>query len=356
MEVIEYEYPDSWNAKGMNWENPNPECADYVMALRQAIMERAAVLHTTPDQEVFGVSPFRAVSRKALEAIVRSIHTLAPYFVNMGFDDYKEDLSDFPKMWTYADLIQEDGCELYEWSGRYTLCKDGGKWLRALKNAIDRLTVIKCQGIRGTSVTRSGSEHDPPFGDSIGTAMRLAMENDHLTRFSGRFPLDVYGWSGNTHWKCPDKDSEDSGGSDDGVNHGNGYCGYAQSRAYTVTQMTNWLAGSEFDLIMAAKVERPTGPVPYSEVLDVSVFDSGKTGLKEGVGFLKPIHVKDATDLDIDFGDPDAIPKNSNVPSSEFDEDGHAVRRHSTKIGYSATIWGLMDYGVENGFKFRENN
>ena len=116
------------------------------------------------------------------------------------------------------------------------------------------------------------------------------------------------------------------------------------------------LQNGEFDLVMAAKVERPTGPVPYSQVLDVSIFDSGSTGLKEGISFLSPRHVKDASDLELKLGDPDSIPKNSNVPSSEFDDEGSAITRHSTKIGYSATLWGLMDYGVENGFKFRENN
>ena len=347
MEVIEYEYPDSWNAKGMNWENPDVEKTDYVMALRQAVMERAAALHVSLDRDVFRISPMRAVSREALAAIVRAIHTLAPNFVNMEFADYKEDLSDFPKMWTYSDLIQEDGCELYEWAGVYSSCKVGGKWLKAMKNALNRLTVIKCQKMRGTVVTRSGSKHDPPFGESIGTAMSEAMENAHRATYSGSFPLNVYGWSGNTHWCCPEKDVEDSK---------DGYCGYAESRAFTVAHIENWLKDSEFDLVMAAKVARPTGPVPYSEVLDVSVFDSGKTGLKEGVAFLKPMHIKDASNLDLDLGDPDSIPKNSNAPSSEFDEDGHAVKRHSTKIGYSATIWGLMDYGVENGFKFRENN
>lgn len=120
--------------------------------------------------------------------------------------------------------------------------------------------------------------------------------------------------------------------------------------------MENWLKDGEFDLVMAAKVERPTGPVPYSQILDVSTFDSGSTGLKEGISFLSPRHIKDASDLELKLGDPDSIPKNSNVPSSEFDEDGNAITRHSTKIGYSATLWGLMDYGVENGFKFRENN
>ena len=347
MEIIEYEYPDSWNAKGMDWENPDPERADYVMAIRQAIMERAAAAHISLSRAVVDISPMKAVSRDMAEELLRAIRELTPHFVNIGFNDYKDDLSDFPKMWSYADLVQEDGCKLYEWAGRDSMCRDGGKWLKAMKNALDRLTVIKCHRIRGQSFSRSGSKHDPPFGESIGTAMQMAMDDDHRAKFSGSFPLSVNGWSGNTHWCCPQKDVEDSK---------DGYCGYAESRAYVVTQMENWLKDGEFDLVMAAKVERPTGPVPYSQVLDVSIFDSGSTGLKEGISFLPPRHIKDASDLELKLGDPDSIPKNSNVPSSEFDDEGSAITRHSTKIGYSATLWGLMDYGVENGFKFRENN
>ena len=173
------------------------------------------------------------------------------------------------------------------------------------------------------------------------------MEDDHRNRYSGTFPVFVNGWSGNTHWCCPQESDEDSK---------DGYCGYAESKAYTVNQIENWLKGGEFDLILIAKAERPSGPVPFSQVLDVSIFDSSGTGLDEGVSFLPPMHIKNATDITLNLGDPFGIPKNSNVPSSEFDEHGSAITRHSTKIGYTATLWGLMDYGIKNGFKFRENN
>lgn len=170
MEIIEYEYPDSWNAKGMDWKNPDPERADYVMAIRQAIMERAAAVHMTLSREVVDVSPLKAVSRDMVEELLRAIRELTPNFVNMGFADYKEDLSDFPKMWTYADLIQEDGCELYEWAGRDSMCTDGGNWLKAMKNALNKLTVIKCHRIKGcpspardrSTIRRSGSPSGRP--------------------------------------------------------------------------------------------------------------------------------------------------------------------------------------------------
>jgi len=347
MEVIDYEIPDKWDAKGMNWGNPIVERADYAMAIREALMERAAVLHTGVSADVMAISPYKPVSRKALAACVTMIKSIAPSFVNRDFDDYKEDLSDFPKMWTYRELVEEEGCNLYDFAGKYTPCKDGGAWLRAIRKAIDKLTVIKCPGMTGTQVSRSGNKHDPPFDESISTALELAFKNTSTSTYSGTFPVSVYGWSGNTHWCWPRKDDEDSK---------DGYCGYAESRAISVKSVTNWLLGAEFDLLMAAKCTKPTDPVPYSQVLDMSVFDSGKTGLREGVYFLDPVHVKDAKKVELDIGDPDEIPKNSNVPSSEYDEDGNVIQRHSNKIGYYATIWGLLDYGVKNGFRFQENN
>ena len=55
MEVIEYETPESWEDKGMNWNTPDPANVDYVMAIRQAIMERCAALHASVDRRVFKI-------------------------------------------------------------------------------------------------------------------------------------------------------------------------------------------------------------------------------------------------------------------------------------------------------------
>ena len=65
--------------------------------------------------------------------------------------------------------------------------------------------------------------------------------------------------------------------------------------------------------------------------------------------------MKDPYKTDFILGDTDSIPKNGNVPSSEFDEDGYAITRHSTKRGWIGKAYGFLDYGVEGGFKFRSN-
>ncbi len=348
MEVIAYETPESWEDKGMNWNTPDPANADYVMAIRQAIMERCAALHTGVDRRVLQISPWKTVSRTAVAGVVDTVARLAERFVNLGWEEFEEDWSDFPKMWTYGDLVQERNCRLYEWAGYGSLRENGGMWLKQIRNALDRLTVIRADQVYGKSYSRSGSRHDPPFGESIGDAMQQAMENQSVNVHNGGFPTSVYAWSGNTHWKCPRPDYEG-----DPEENQDGYCGYAQGLAYSITAARSWLAGAQFDIFAAVVAERPTGPVPFSQQLDTSIFDSGTSGLSEGFNWTERVHVEDPAKFELRLGDIEGIPKNGTVPSSEFDGEGNAIRRHSAKIGWTGRAWGFLDYGVEGGFKFR---
>ena len=63
MEVIEYEIPTHWEDKGMNWNTPDPTNADYVVAIREALLERCAALHTSADIRNYKKSPWKTVSR-----------------------------------------------------------------------------------------------------------------------------------------------------------------------------------------------------------------------------------------------------------------------------------------------------
>ena len=193
MEVIDYETPESWEDKGMNWNTPDPCNADYVMAIRQALMERCAALHTSMDYRLKKISPWKTLSRSSVEGIVRTIASMARMFVNVEWDEFEDDWSDFPKMWTYGDLVQERNCRLYEWAQYGLLRENGGEWLKQIRNAINRLTVIRAGDVYGKSLTRSGSEHDPPFGESIGTAMQRAFDNLNEGTLNGSFPSSIYG-------------------------------------------------------------------------------------------------------------------------------------------------------------------
>ena len=349
MEVIGgYEIPDSWEAKGMNWNTPDPTNADYVMAIRQALLERCAVLHRGADKQIYGISPWKTVSRKVMQGIVSTISWMSQSFVNVGWEEFEDDYSDFPKMWTYRELVQEPNCRLYEFAKYGSLVENGGEWLKQIKNAIDRLTVIRATEMFGESLTRYGSEHDPPFDESIGTAMQRAFDTMSKSVYSSNFPSSIYAWSGNTHWKCPIPDYEG-----DPEYNKDGYCGYAESLAYKFTGARSWLRDAQFDLFAAVYVTEPTVAVPYSQQLDTSVFDGGESNLKKGINWTEKVRVKDPHELEFNLGDTESIPKNEVVPTSEFDDKGVAIKRHSAKRGWVGKCWGFLDYGVEGGFKFQ---
>ena len=63
--------------------------------------------------------------------------------------------------------------------------------------------------------------------------------------------------------------------------------------------------------------------------------------------------MSDPYEFELLLGDPDAIPQNGTVPSSEFDGEGNAIKRHSAKTGWIGRSYGFLDYGVEGGFKFK---
>ena len=350
MEVIgEYVIPDGWEAKGMNWNTPDPRNADYAMAIRQALFERCAATRWEPDPAVVRISPGKAVSRKAMIGAVETIWKIADSFVNMGWEEYEDDLSDFPRMWSYRDLVREPGCRLYEFAKYGSLAENGGEWLKQIRNAIDRLTVIRAKGAFSKVYDRAGAKHDPPFDESIGTAMQGAMSVQEKSVYDGPFPSAAYSWSGNTHWKCPDPDYEGSHPED----NVDGYCGYANSRAYRVIEVDSGVKDAEFDVFAAVIATEPKDPCGYSQVLEASVFDGGEMRLKKGLNWTDRIHAKDPCDVDLVIGDMESIPKNGIVPKSEFDGDGNPVLRRSAKRGWEGRVFGFVDYGVKGGFRFQ---
>ena len=352
MAVIEYETPDSWNAKGMDWSAPVPRRADYVMAIREALMERAAAAHVSLSRDVVAMSPWKTVSLKSVSAVVEAIASLAPRFFNDTFTEYKEDYSDFPRMWTYRDLVLEEGCELYRFAHSGQLLENGGDWLRTIRNAIGRLHAVRCTEIRGTKYSRSGAKHDPPFDESIGAAMDLAFgEGMPEETVIKQMPDAFYAWSGNTHWNCPQPVEE---GEEDPEWNVDGYCGYARSVSHRISKVRSWLAGRELDFRTFALLSAPTGPVPYSQELATSVFDAGGCGFAEGMNERRE-HVKNPQAMDAAIGDPESIPKNEVVPESDFDDRGRAILRRSAKRGFEAKVWAFLDYDCENGFRFKED-
>lgn len=346
MEMItDYAIPQSWDDKGMDWENPDPLKADYAMAIREALLERFAVAGGTPSYRSLAISPWKTVSKRQLASVVDDIRRLCGSFVNMEREYADEGLEDFPKMWTYSDLTVAE--PIYAEAAFGSLCRDGGAWLAAIRRTLDRLTVVKAGRVHGRTLVRSGDEHDPPFGESISSAMAKAFADLSDTRHFGAFPTSVCGWSGNTHWMCPKPN--DKGDPED---NRDGYCGYAESQAYRITAAESRLLGAHFDIFAGVVVTAPAGAVPYSSVLDESLLDAAGCGFHEGLNWTERVRVKDPYDFAFALGDADAIPQNALVPTSEFDDEGNATVRHSCKTGWEGRACGFLDYGVENGFRF----
>ena len=262
---------------------------------------------------------------------------------------YKEDFSDFPRVMRLTDIVTQEDCECFMNASRGAVLEHGGEWLRKIKNAICCLHVVQCYDAWGTTLTRTGSEHDPPFDESIGKAFEQAFGENQPAESNGKIGSrpSIYAWSGNNHWKCPRPDYEG-----DPEDNKDGYCGYAYSVAYRFRRIRRWLAGREVDIVAAAVLGPPTGPTGWSNELATSVFDTGESGFTRGLN-LKRAHVEDPLDVDFTFGDIDSIPRNEVVPQSDFDSEGTATWRRSAKRGYEGRMYTFLDYECENGFRFR---
>ena len=352
MEVISYEEPRSWDDFGMDWNDPDPRCAHYVMALRNAFMERMAAPqegYYASHHDILRISPWKAVNSDLLRRIIWELEYLCRFYYNLDPEAYKEDFSDFPRVMRLTDIVTQEDCECFMNASRGAVLEHGGEWLRKIRNAICCLHVVQCYDAWGTTLTRTGSEHDPPFDESIGKAFEQAFGENQPSESNGKIGSrpSIYAWSGNNHWKCPRPDYEG-----DPEDNKDGYCGYAYSVAYRFRRIRRWLAGREVDIVAAAVLGPPTGPTGWSNELATSVFDTGESGFTRGLN-LKRAHVEDPLDVDFTFGDIDSIPRNEVVPQSDFDSEGVATWRRSAKRGYEGRMYTFLDYECENGFRFR---
>ena len=352
MEVISYEEPRSWDDFGMDWNDPDPRCAHYVMALRNAFMERMAAPqegYYASHHDILRISPWKAVNSDLLRRIIWELEYLCRFYYNLDAEAYKEDFSDFPRVMRLTDIVTQEDCECFMNASRGAVLEHGGEWLRKIRNAICCLHVVQCYDAWGTTLTRTGSEHDPPFDESIGKAFEQAFGENQPAESNGKIGSrpSIYAWSGNNHWKCPRPDYEG-----DPEDNKDGYCGYAYSVAYRFRRIRRWLAGREVDIVAAAVLGPPTGPTGWSNELATSVFDTGESGFTRGLN-LKRAHVEDPLDVDFTFGDIDSIPRNEVVPQSDFDSEGTATWRRSAKRGYEGRMYTFLDYECENGFRFR---
>ena len=97
-------------------------------------------------------------------------------------------------------------------------------------------------------------------------------------------------------------------------------------------------------------------------MLQKSVLDLGSSGLSLGVSTIRT-HWSANMEMDISIGgNVDDIPRNSSVPVSDYrtnyDSDGSVssysrTLGRSCKTGYEGIAYCILDFAVENGFKFQ---
>lgn len=121
----------------MDWSNPDPANIDYIMAIRQAIVERAILTGYTVPAALFRLSPYVPLNTDVLTAFRDAIYSLAANFVDLSFTDYQTDGSDFPKKHDYGTLILSDDCRICTLPSKGAMLEHLGAFLLAAKNIIE---------------------------------------------------------------------------------------------------------------------------------------------------------------------------------------------------------------------------
>lgn len=332
MEITDYTLPTSWDDKNMDWSNPDPANIDYIMAIRQAIVERAILTGYTVPAALFRLSPYVPLNTDILTAFRDAIYALAANFVDLSFTNYQTDGSDFPKMHDYGTLILPDDCRICTLPPKGAMLEHFGAFLLAAKNVIDNLTVVKNTKLSGTTLSRDGSYHDPPsVAETISESIKKAMANDIVKGTFTTFPQIIYNKTGTTYY-----------------NDTPGYCGYAMSLALKIVMDAPPIPDAKCKIIIATFAGKVTGMVGYSNETQYNDYEKGPMDVPDGAD------IRDfgewSQKLELDFGDIDYFPGNPRTPSSKFDSP--SVRRGAWR-GCEVKIHCLLDFGIPGGFKFQ---
>jgi len=329
MEVVSYQKPRSWSDKGMTWDaTMNSVCVDYAAAIREAIYERCAAAGVSCRN--LSIDQYAPIEYDFFVNVRNILKSLAPKFYDLEYEEYKEDFSDFPKKWSWRDLNIIEECRICEIPSVGCAVPEIISWMIRAMNYLNKLTVISCS-VKGKLTSGYGSVHDPPFSESINTALREAREDAEEYDFQGDSSR-IYAWSGNTHYK----------------RNPNGYCGYAQFQNIKVENVIAY-ANMNGDLIVAGHSYMDETPLSYSSILQSYVYDSAGTVFREDDFSFANYGYAERYDVLVGCN-AKSIPKNAAVPSSTFEP--KTIRR-STKRGFWAKVFFLIDYGIEGGFKFR---
>lgn len=346
MELNTYRLPISWTSKGQDWENPKADIADYVMAIREAIIERCMAANITPKDATLRITADVCVLEEAGNAMLGDIRKLIPQFINLDYYEYDEDYSDFPHYWTWEEIVNQEGCEIFREFTKGQPIKDSVITLKAMYKVLNLLRYHDVDNPKVVRYTGSGSIHDPPFGTATSEAIS---EANNLTEKELDFIPDfVQSWSGNTHYH--DHELDESG---EWVKK-DGYCGYAKQQYFKLISFDKRIPDRGCKLVTLVVAKALDEPLNYSNELQSTTFSSNGSAIKEGVNFFyDTIPATPPNDLEIIGGHDKQIPVNKTVPKSDFDADGNPICRRSTILGYEGSIYMFVDYGTY-AFRFFE--
>ncbi|MEG2075489.1 MAG: hypothetical protein RRY34_03210 [Victivallaceae bacterium] len=333
MESLTYTPPVSWDDKGMDWSSPDPANIDYVMAIREAIVEKAIITGYAVPASLFRLSPYAPLNTDVLTAIRDVIYALAANFVDMAFKDYQPDGADFPRMYDYGTLILPEDCRICELPPKGAPINVYCDFLTAAKNVLDNLTVILNTKGSGTTLSRDGANHDPPsVSETINESVKRAMGNEPSKGTFSSFPQTIWNKSGTTHYTSTP-----------------GYCGYVSSRSLKIVMDTPPIPDAKCKIIIATFAGKVTGLVGYSAKTQYNDYDKGPLDVPDGMDIRDFGEWKEK--ITIELGDVDFFPKYPKTPSSQWEPQ---QIRHGAWLGCEVKIHCLLDFGIPGGFKFQK--
>jgi hypothetical protein len=348
--------PEKWST----WGNVKDELLlgrhEYIMELREAVFERITVANfPAGDINMYDITNCGVTKTSALNSLLNALRKIIPYYYKLNsLDDF--DYENPLSFWTLEDMYAEDGCDISEDFKENVLISDSDyvKKIKAMRNVINKLRYTNIMSPTIICYTGYGDVHDPPFYDSVKDSILEA--NGRISKKTiAYFPLSVFAWSGNVHYKQVEK--EDKYGN---VVKEDGYCGYAKIQCLQLINFLNRLPGRDCKVWIFYNTEKPdVNKLDYADeemeeekkVLEVPKISFNNVELKKGKSRFD-FTVKSGENINVNIGDVNnkTIPANKLVPVSDF-YDGHEVRR-GTITGYESRFFAILDYGITGGFRF----
>ncbi len=341
MEVREYETPTSWNDKGMDWNNPDLTSVDYIMALKEAIIERYSIYtkfnastlkaYVAP---LYQITPYSPIDIDQLDDLIYSLNGLNNILI-----DNMEDCQTL----SISNLWAEEGCgtfnpELYRGEADLQALVP---WFKAVKNVINKLTLItsvtlffRCRTQVGTTGYSFGWSEELGrnaylYSEDVQDAFDSALSNLYFSTDERKY-IDISYFYG----QCA---MEDTLGSGMGIPYypNIGYEAEVKSMEFYSDGTFRMHTSASCNLIFKYTPVPPNNS--SSSVYDYNYWQDPATAPPEVV------YCKDGLIPEFQIGDINDFPYSGQVPPATQD----------LCVKYYYNIETFADFGISDGFKFQ---